>query len=132
VHHANPYFVIVNALPKLQKYFADLTAEQRQLYVSMSEILVLWKKRLVNPMLPLPGSSKQDQGDGEGSQEDKPVQKGEGEEMERGTGTGKAMGHVVERLGDDVDFHYDSKANILAWIDAVNAARLPKVRRDEI
>jgi hypothetical protein len=45
-HHSHPYFVISNALPKLQKYDLLLRSEHRDLLTLMNNINAIWMSRL--------------------------------------------------------------------------------------
>ena len=49
-HHAHPFFVIYNAIPKLQKHLTQLSPEYITLWSLITKINVIWQSRLLKAL----------------------------------------------------------------------------------
>ncbi|KIL59203.1 hypothetical protein M378DRAFT_27122 [Amanita muscaria Koide BX008] len=70
-HHAHPFFVIYNALPKLRKHKYLLRQEDDVLLTLMDKINRIWKSRLEAPSPSKPGKRRRSSGDDDDEHDDK-------------------------------------------------------------
>jgi hypothetical protein len=68
-HHAHPFFVIMNTLPKLRANLVLLTPEHRTLFNLMTSIETIWSGRL-GPAPAQPGTSKRRRSNDESPDDD--------------------------------------------------------------
>jgi hypothetical protein len=88
-HHAHPYLVIVNALPKLKAHVKSLTEEQTEIHSLMKFIATLWDLKSPKPTSLHPSGCKRRRGDSDEGSAD--------EEGGGGSDRGKSKGKAPRR-----------------------------------